>query len=393
MARAIPSTGAAALAAEGGGRYRPPVPGSVPMRLPVSVLACLPSLSLLGLGIGSHELGLRLVEAQPGRLEDSSPLLLARLQSEAGQMWMRLKRPASVEQLAAALGEDETRLARLNRVNEDHQFVGGDWLALPAERSRQAARSGFLDIGSERTEAPPASEQQTAAGAGVSMGVIQAGDSIDSLARRYGLRADALRELNPGLDSSTLVAGSQVRLARWRPNTPSLRLPVAGGDGVSVASLPRQLPALPALPPLPDLPQNPDRFLPPGHSMVGWVWPADGEFTSGYGWRWGKMHKGIDVANAVGTPIRAAFGGRVTYAGWNDFGYGYLVEITHPDGSTSLYAHNSRILVLLGDEVQTGQLISEMGSTGRSTGPHLHFEVHPVGRGAINPLEVLPQRA
>jgi YD repeat-containing protein len=105
------------------------------------------------------------------------------------------------------------------------------------------------------------------------------------------------------------------------------------------------------------------------------------------------MHKGIDVANNVGTPIVAARDGRVTYSGWHDGGYGYLVEITHQDGSRTLYAHNSRILVRTGELVAQGQPISKMGSTGRSTGPHLHFEIHPPGRGAANPLQFLPPRA
>jgi murein DD-endopeptidase MepM/ murein hydrolase activator NlpD len=105
------------------------------------------------------------------------------------------------------------------------------------------------------------------------------------------------------------------------------------------------------------------------------------------------MHKGIDVANNVGTPIVAAQSGRVTFAGWHDGGYGYLVEITHEDGSMSRYAHNSALMVREGDLVQQGQQISQMGSTGRSTGPHLHFEIHPPSGGAINPLQMLPPKA
>jgi murein DD-endopeptidase MepM/ murein hydrolase activator NlpD len=80
-------------------------------------------------------------------------------------------------------------------------------------------------------------------------------------------------------------------------------------------------------------------------------------------------------------------------AGWNDGGYGYLVEIRHDDGSLSRYAHNSRILVRPGDLVAQGTMISHMGSTGRSTGPHLHFEILPAGSGAVNPLQFLPARA
>jgi murein DD-endopeptidase MepM/ murein hydrolase activator NlpD len=122
----------------------------------------------------------------------------------------------------------------------------------------------------------------------------------------------------------------------------------------------------------------------------GYIWPSAGILTSGYGWRWGRMHRGIDIAGPIGTPIFAAAPGVVTYAGWNDGGYGNLVEIEHPDGSLTVYAHNDRILVNEGQKVAQGEQISEMGTTGRSTGPHLHFEIHPNGQGAVNPMALLP---
>lgn len=144
----------------------------------------------------------------------------------------------------------------------------------------------------------------------------------------------------------------------------------------------------PELPPLG--PGN--EYLPgaPG-KFEGYIWPTKGVLTSGFGWRWGRMHKGIDIAGPVGTPVVAAADGVVVTAGWNSGGYGYLVEIQHPDGSLTLYAHNSRILVQVGQQVAQGQQISEMGSTGYSTGPHCHFEVHPSGRGAVNPMAFLPR--
>ena len=145
----------------------------------------------------------------------------------------------------------------------------------------------------------------------------------------------------------------------------------------------------------PDLPplQSPDEYLPTSPAQFnGYIWPAKGVLTSGYGWRWGRMHKGIDVAAPVGTPIYAAAPGEVIYAGWNSGGYGNLVKIRHPDGSVTLYAHNSRINVRRGQLVKQGQKIAAMGSTGFSTGPHLHFEVHPSGRGAVNPMAMLPAR-
>ncbi|NJN72693.1 MAG: peptidoglycan DD-metalloendopeptidase family protein [Limnothrix sp. RL_2_0] len=144
----------------------------------------------------------------------------------------------------------------------------------------------------------------------------------------------------------------------------------------------------PELPPL----ANPDEYLPGSEVFNGYIWPAKGVLTSGYGRRWGRMHRGIDIAAPVGTPIFAAAGGEVVSAGWNSGGYGNLVKIKHSDESVTLYAHNSRILVRNGQQVKQGQQIAAMGSTGFSTGPHLHFEVHKPGLGAKNPIAYLPNR-
>lgn len=145
---------------------------------------------------------------------------------------------------------------------------------------------------------------------------------------------------------------------------------------------------VPELPPL----SSPDQYLPGSSVFDGYIWPAEGVFTSGYGMRWGRMHRGIDIAGPIGTPILAAAPGEVVVAGWNSGGYGNLVKLKHSDGSLTLYAHNNRILVRKGQEVDQGQQIAEMGNTGRSTGPHLHFEIHPPGRGAVNPMAYLPKR-
>jgi len=144
----------------------------------------------------------------------------------------------------------------------------------------------------------------------------------------------------------------------------------------------------PSLPPI----GKPDAYLPGSSGKFnGYIWPAKGMLTSGYGWRWGRMHKGVDIAAPVGTPVVAAAPGKVITAGWNDGGYGNLVEVQHADGSVTLYGHNSRILVKVGQTVAQGQQIADMGSTGFSTGPHSHFEVHLPGRGAVNPVAHLPQ--
>lgn len=136
-----------------------------------------------------------------------------------------------------------------------------------------------------------------------------------------------------------------------------------------------------------------EAFLPQGSANFnGYIWPARGVLTSGYGWRWGRMHRGIDIAAPVGTPIVAAASGVVQYSGWNSGGYGYMVDIRHPDGSMTRYAHNSRLLVRVGQEVDQGEQIAAMGSTGYSTGPHVHFEVHLPNQGAVNPATYLARR-
>lgn len=142
----------------------------------------------------------------------------------------------------------------------------------------------------------------------------------------------------------------------------------------------------PELPPL----STPENYLPDIPSTFsGYIYPAKGTLTSGYGWRWGKMHKGIDIAAPIGTPVVAAASGKVVWAGWNRGGYGNMVKILHADGNVTLYAHNSRVLVFPGQIVRQGEQIAQIGSTGYSTGPHLHFEIHPNGQNAVNPMAYL----
>ncbi len=122
-------------------------------------------------------------------------------------------------------------------------------------------------------------------------------------------------------------------------------------------------------------------------SSAGFTWPTSGQITSGFGPRWGRMHQGLDVAAPTGRPITAAKSGKVIVAGWSG-GYGNLVVIDHGGGLSTAYAHQSRIAVKVGDPVTQGGLIGYIGSTGHSTGPHLHFEVR-VNGAARDPLPYL----
>ena len=124
------------------------------------------------------------------------------------------------------------------------------------------------------------------------------------------------------------------------------------------------------------------------------IWPVNGTITSNFGYRGNPIgggtgyHEGLDIAVDYGTPVRATASGKVTMAGWVD-GYGNLVEINHGGGFVTRYGHNSMLLVVVGQEVKTGDIIALAGSTGRSTGPHCHYEVRVNGT-PTDPLLFLP---
>ena len=129
---------------------------------------------------------------------------------------------------------------------------------------------------------------------------------------------------------------------------------------------------------------------PTGGSTTPSMWPARGVVSSPYGLRWNgsDFHPGIDIANDMGTPITATADGTVVYAGWNAGGYGNMVDIDHGNGIMTRYAHAMQVTVRNGQYVRRGQLIAYMGSTGFSTGPHVHYEVR-IGGQAVNPITYL----
>jgi murein DD-endopeptidase MepM/ murein hydrolase activator NlpD len=122
-------------------------------------------------------------------------------------------------------------------------------------------------------------------------------------------------------------------------------------------------------------------------SSSGFIWPVSGPVVSPFGYRWGRLHAGIDIGVPYGTPIHAAASGRVIYAGWEG-GYGNLVVIDHGRGLATAYAHQSRIAVGVGQSVGQGQVIGYVGCTGHCFGPHLHFEVRVNGQ-PVDPLGYL----
>src|SRR5690606_38213753 len=126
----------------------------------------------------------------------------------------------------------------------------------------------------------------------------------------------------------------------------------------------------------------------PSRGTGSFIWPTYGGYISSYqGMRWGQFHKGIDIARPYNRTIKAADNGVVVFAGW-DGGYGKKISIDHRNGFRTVYAHLATISVRVGQTVQKGQKIGVMGSTGNSTGVHLHFEIYKNGI-LQNPMKYL----
>ena len=281
-------------------------------------------------------------------------------------IWVELAADSDLSVIARELDLSLRELSKLNEQSASTLLTAGQWLVLPEQSRSEVASSSRFVAGSLRKTAPLSSPPVPK-----DVVEIQSDQTLSGFIRDHGISLQQLKDLNPGVQlSKMLVIGSKVRVAEARPLM-GIRPLRSGG-----ASWPN----------LPDF-SGSEAFDP----SQSFIWPTKGVFTSGYGWRWGRMHKGIDIANNVGTPIFAAKDGVIAFAGWSS-GYGYLVEMSHGDGSTTRYAHSSRLLVKKGQMVPQGTRISLMGSTGRSTGPHLHFEIRRPGGAALDPMAMLPAR-
>lgn len=138
---------------------------------------------------------------------------------------------------------------------------------------------------------------------------------------------------------------------------------------------------------------NDNLVIPTASSFTSFTWPVKGRISSGYGYRihpikgTRHMHAGIDIAVPMGTKIRASAPGTIVWSGWVN-GFGRTIMIDHHNGYKTLYAHNSKLLVNSGQQINTSQVIALAGSTGRSTGSHLDFRIYLNGE-EVNPMDYL----
>jgi murein DD-endopeptidase MepM/ murein hydrolase activator NlpD len=190
---------------------------------------------------------------------------------------------------------------------------------------------------------------------------VKRGDTLWDIAKAHAVSVATIKKLN-NLTSDRINAGQTLRLT-----APS----AAGVPTPSVAKTAS------------------------GASSNSPIWPLSGRITDTYGMHdyirvsGSRMHTGVDIAAPTGTAVHAATSGKVKVAGWDRSGYGNLVVIAAYDGREYYYGHNSALLVRAGQTVAQGQVIARVGSTGASTGPHLHFEIRVRGV-ALDPVRSLP---
>jgi len=217
----------------------------------------------------------------------------------------------------------------LSELTEAQTALAREELALTLTRNRKVERAGDAERAVRAVAALKREQEATHATLQARIAALQA--EVDALAAEQARLETLIRE--------RLAAAARARAARGKVKSPFVGHRT--GEGVSAA---------------------------------GFIWPVRGVITSGYGYRWGRMHTGIDIAAPSGTPIGAAKEGEVIYADWLG-GYGQLVAVDHGDSVVTLYAHQSKMAVAEGQEVTQGQVIGYVGTTGHSTGNHLHFEV------------------
>ena len=237
---------------------------------------------------------------------------------------------------------------------------------------------------------------------------LGAGDTLSAIAGQHELTLEAIVGANPNISSlDQLPAGIELLLPPAEGLVITLRdgeslvdiIREYGVDPVTVVRvngfvspadiIPGTMVFLPEVAPTRAL----ERLARVREEENRYIWPVHGRITSYFGRRnlgmgTSSFHSAIDVATAPGTAIIAARSGVVTYAGWSNRGYGNLIKVQHPGGAETWYAHGSELYVSVGDYVKQGETIAAVGSTGLSTGPHLHFELHESGN-AVDPLAYL----
>lgn len=247
----------------------------------------------------------------------------------------------------------------------------------------------------KQPESTPADEDHNGQGGPIGeLDITEVSEALDMLEVKVSTRKESLDDFQMALKQQreqmaigAAIAGSySPNFEGFSSTAPSGNVEFDFANGLPI------IPAAGAIPAPGSFPFDPSLVGGSGaaDSHIPSIWPTTGVVSSPYGLRWEgtDFHPGMDIANDMGTPIVATADGVVEYAGWNSGGYGNMVDINHGNGIMTRYGHAMQVVVSTGQHVKRGQLIAYMGSTGFSTGPHVHYEVHVNGQ-RVNPISYL----
>jgi murein DD-endopeptidase MepM/ murein hydrolase activator NlpD len=283
--------------------------------------------------------------------------------------------------LVTLLGGKYTALITIFKVElfgEATAYAKAPKKKLPKAHLHRLRRESIPPRKGTPTEATPGGKQRSG---DARLHVIRRGETLSDIAAAHGIDVEALQRANRLSNASHIIVGETLRLppTEGSRELAELNQTFHSSDRSLFLGVQRHLDR---------------RTHAPAKAGLEFIWPVEGDLTSPYGERHRVMggggtrfHAGIDLSVPTGTPVQAAQEGIVVFAGYNG-AYGKAIKLEHQHGFSTLYAHNSRILVHVGQTVKAGQVICLSGSTGRSTGPHLHFEVHKDG-WPVDPLQHL----
>ena len=300
-----------------------------------------------------------LFQLAPPHVEVASAAVPAASPAPSAPTTVVVREGQSLWDIATARGISVEAVAEANGLSNAELIRPGQRLVIPpsgaAARMQRSVTRVVVTKPQPRTSRAPARRPQPASG----WIVVRQGQTLSEIADQHRTSVRML------VDANNLPSAHSIRVGQ--------RLLIPGREFASGGRMASAI-------------------LPAGRSqaavvrVAGFLWPARGVLTSRFGWRSRRHHNGIDIAAPGGTPIYAARDGRVVFSGWY-YGYGRTVIIDHGD-VTTLYGHASKLLARTGQAVKAGDLIARVGSTGVSSGPHLHFEIRVNGR-AVNPLKYL----
>lgn len=207
---------------------------------------------------------------------------------------------------------------------------------------------------------------------------VEQGENLYRIGLRYGVPAKDIARANGIRDVTNLRVGQRLYIPGARSRMRASAADARRGDASTSGGRSRTSEAA----------RRKARAIARNQTSLQFAWPVRGRLSSRFGTRKGRPHEGIDIAARRGTPIFASESGRVIFSG-RMRGYGKVVIVKHAGRYRTVYAHASKLLVRKGEFVERGQKIAEVGSTGRSTGPHVHFEIRR-SETPQNPMSYLP---